>query len=327
MKRNLLLDNAKFVMIFFVVLGHLLYSFETLNVFFEVSHKVIYSFHMPVFIIISGMLTKQKVVIKDYLKKLFKTLLVPLVVFTCLYEILEVILYGSLSSFTQILAPYWLLWYLWSLFIWRILAPYFLKLRYPILISVFIALMTGYFDAVGYTFGISKTVYFFPFFLAGYKLTPNVLSNSKLLKLPKSLLVSIILLNITFFYLASGINSDWLYGCFSYFQLGVEDWFLGPAVRLSLLAISFITSAAVLSLIPKRKTFFTSLGSKTLYIYLLHGFFIKVLMESDLFSVLSNNFSTTINFFIILSIACIITYICSREILCRVTNRLVFSRN
>ena len=54
MVRNPLIDNVKFIMIFFVVLGHLIEPLLSHNSTLSILFKIIYSFHMPVFIIISG---------------------------------------------------------------------------------------------------------------------------------------------------------------------------------------------------------------------------------------------------------------------------------
>ena len=54
MNRDLKLDAIKFIMIFLVVLGHLGYNDYGLGI-----NRVIYSFHMPVFIFLSGYFTSQ----------------------------------------------------------------------------------------------------------------------------------------------------------------------------------------------------------------------------------------------------------------------------
>ena len=61
-KRIYTLDNLKAVLIFLVVLGHLLISFThaTCNSAKYIS-SFIYSFHMPLFIIISGYFSKKTI--------------------------------------------------------------------------------------------------------------------------------------------------------------------------------------------------------------------------------------------------------------------------
>jgi len=57
--RNIKLDNFKGILIFLVVIGHSLFSYNYFNK--DISIKIvnfIYSFHMPLFLIISGHLSK-----------------------------------------------------------------------------------------------------------------------------------------------------------------------------------------------------------------------------------------------------------------------------
>ena len=69
-KRIYELDNLKAILIFLVVLGHLLISFthDTCETAKYLS-SFIYSFHMPLFIIISGYFSKKEIT-KAYILKL-----------------------------------------------------------------------------------------------------------------------------------------------------------------------------------------------------------------------------------------------------------------
>ncbi|MFA8437273.1 MAG: acyltransferase family protein [Marinifilaceae bacterium] len=270
MSRNSLLDNAKFLMIFFVVFGHLIEPFIKQNVVFETIYKIIYSFHMPVFIIISGILTKQTPRIGRE-KKLIQSILVPLIVFTFLYETSDLILKGAPSHYIRSFSPYWILWFLLSLFCWRMVAPFFIKLRYPVLASIIISMIAGYFDSIGCFLSLSRTLYFFPFFLIGFLFTPEIFSHKKLVSIPKVVLVSVLILNILFFILFPDINHRWLYGSCSYTCLGAVGW-TASLIRFGFLVLSFISSVAILLLIPNRKMFFSSIGAKSLYICLARFF-------------------------------------------------------
>ena len=272
MKRNFLLDNSKLIMIFFVVFGHMiepLVNHSTLvdqSIIFEIIYKTIYTFHMPVFIFIAGLLTRQTS-IENNEGKLIKSILIPFIAFTLLFELPQIIVLGTPSNYTKTLAPYWILWFLSSLFLWKISAPFFMKLRYPILLSIAISLVSGYFESIGSFLGLSRTLYFLPFFLIGYKLTPDYLSSSILFKIPKIIPITILLLVFIFFYFLSDISYVWLYGSLSYSKLGISDWY-APFIRLGFLTLSFISSAAIVLLIPNKSTFYTNRGSKSLYIYI-----------------------------------------------------------
>jgi fucose 4-O-acetylase-like acetyltransferase len=52
--RNMSVDNTKFILIAFVVLGHILEINRDCNIISEKLYTFIYSFHMPAFILLSG---------------------------------------------------------------------------------------------------------------------------------------------------------------------------------------------------------------------------------------------------------------------------------
>ena len=75
------LDHAKAMAIILVVAGHFVQSYcPDLNVIF----KIIYSFHMPAFFVLSGFLFSEKKPFKNFIVKKAKSLLLPYVVFSAL---------------------------------------------------------------------------------------------------------------------------------------------------------------------------------------------------------------------------------------------------
>ena len=60
LQRDYLLDNAKYLTIVLVVYGHLIEPLIKDSVIIKVIYMSIYSVHMPIFVIISGMLASIK---------------------------------------------------------------------------------------------------------------------------------------------------------------------------------------------------------------------------------------------------------------------------
>lgn len=88
--RKSFIDIAKGIGIILVALGHL----DTDG---QVSRELIYSFHLPLFFIISGALaSKKKTNFKDYFQKNFKTLYVPYLVFV----VIDTVLFGAIHHFS-----------------------------------------------------------------------------------------------------------------------------------------------------------------------------------------------------------------------------------
>ena len=275
MERNFLLDNAKFLMIFLVVFGHTIQPFIENDLVFKIIFMNIYSYHMPVFIIISGMLTKVSFNSED-LKKSLTSALFPFFAFTLIYEISNILLVGDISYQSKNLYPYPILWFLYSLFIWKISLPILLSFRFPISISIVISISAGYFESIGDFLGIARTLYFLPFYIIGYKIVPNLLSNIKMLSVPKVVWLLIFIANVVFFIFFNDMSAQWLFGSWSYPKLGHFDW-SGGVIRLLLFGISLATAISILFIIPKEKIWITKKGENTLYIYLWHGFFLEAL--------------------------------------------------
>ena len=80
MKRDFYFDNAKFILMFFVVFGHLLQSYIDTDVFISYIYRLIYTFHMPAFILVSGYFAKG-IYEKGYIRHITKKLIVPYVIF------------------------------------------------------------------------------------------------------------------------------------------------------------------------------------------------------------------------------------------------------
>src|SRR5690625_6054498 len=82
-------------------------------------------------------------------------------------------------------------------------------------------------------------------------------------------------------YIAPDLNSGWLLASKSYGDLGMPEY--GGLARLLVYATSALMAMSILAWIPQQKLRITDLGRRTLYVYLLHGFFIQYFREADLF--------------------------------------------
>ena len=107
--RNELIDCLKGLLIILVVVGHVIYDFDV-NAYNNIIYKFCYSFHMFLFIGISGYLIAHKKNDSKWLKKRFFRLIVPFVIWSCI-----IIYYFKLGSyFFMFTNP--VLWYLVVLF-------------------------------------------------------------------------------------------------------------------------------------------------------------------------------------------------------------------
>lgn len=287
-KRESYFDNAKFILILLVIVGHAIEPIIFRSTLLKSLYLFLYLFHMPAFILLAGYFSKNFDK-ENYKKKIISRTLIPYVIFSILYYTADYFFFKRSTFGISLLSPYWILWFLVSLFIWQIMLPFVLKLRYPMLFSILLAVAAGYSNEIGYYLSLSRTIVFFPFFLAGYYLQKKdfeVLQTSAKRIIS---LICIIIIFIAIYLLSSRINPSWLYGSYPYNQLGHPEWHAG-IFRILIYFFSSLLCISFFSLVPKIKTFFTSMGSRTIYSYLLHGLLIKFLISIGLYNLIITSF-------------------------------------
>lgn len=282
LERNAYFDNAKVLLIFLVVFGHMIQPFIDGSDGLKTFYMWVYTFHMPAFIFLSGFFAKGSGS-KKYILKLAKKLIVPYLIFQVIYTIFYFYI-GKEGWQTSMFYPHWSLWFLLSLFCWHMLLYWFKKIPaiLGILIAVQIGLIVGYFGEIGHTFSLSRTFVFFPFFLLGYWLKEEHVMwlKQRAFKLISLVIMAVVAVAI---YYAPDFNSGWLLASKSYGALGAPEY--GGFARLLVYFTSTVMAMSVMAWVPREKGIFTYIGTRTLYVYLLHGFFIQYFRVNDLFKV------------------------------------------
>lgn len=271
-------DNLKAILIFLVVFGHTIEYTQNLNWIF----LIIYSFHMPVFVFISGYFFKGNK--KSILKPISVYIVFQLIYFLVYKLILK-------DNITFNLQPIWLLWYIFALFVWNVIA-YMIKLinnktkifGYAFLIiSIVLSLICGYFDSIGRAWSVSRIITFLPFFLLGYFYRNNNIEilnkNSKILKC----YIILAIICIIYFLSIPNINRIWFFGAYSYKNGGYNIIFKTMTCLFSIIMIYMCTNFA-----PTKKTIISYIGKNTLNIYLYHGLIIKI-FNSQINKMLNKN--------------------------------------
>ncbi|SES67132.1 Fucose 4-O-acetylase [Salinibacillus kushneri] len=278
-KRDPYFDNARFILIFLVVIGHMISPYRHDNQLLNTIYKFIYTFHMPGFILIAGYFAKN-VFKKGYIQKLTKKLLLPYLIFQVIFSCFFVVVEGE-EGFT-LFDPEWTLWFLLSLLGWHLLLLVFARIPYALTIALLIGLFIGMVPMVGTYLSLSRTFVFFPIFLLGYKLKKEHFAALRDPTYQKAALFLLIGLFISYHTILSDLTTDWLLASSSYTDIGVDETY-GVWMRLFIYGVVFLSTFSVLSLIPNRRFAFTDLGGRTLYIYLLHGLVIKILDLTPIF--------------------------------------------
>ncbi|PLT34559.1 acyltransferase family protein [Bacillus sp. V5-8f] len=323
-KRDFFFDNAKFILIAFVVFGHLLKTFVNDNEAIYSLYKTIYTFHMPAFILVSGFFAKGFYK-KGYISKITKKLILPYLIFQMIYAVYYYYLYQKSSLSVDFLDPQWSLWFLISLFCWNIMLLGFAKLKPAVGIgsAILVALLIGYVDSVSNYLSLSRTFVFFPMFLIGYHLSKD---HIKHLLTFKARTFAFLIMAVVFigFYLYPDINYKWLLGSKPYSELEAAS-IISMFKRLAFYLLSLMMVFSFLALIPTGQYFFTQWGKQTLYVYLLHGFFVRFFRESSI----RDHFTNLENFLMLGGISLLITIVLSSRFIASIAQPLIeldFSR-
>ncbi|MGM0126410.1 hypothetical protein IGI37_003839 [Enterococcus sp. AZ194] len=263
-------DNIKGILIFLVVLGHALEYFRLDNPIIETLYTFIYLFHMPVFVFISGYFSKN---LNKGRKTAVTNFLIP---FLLLNSILSagLLLSGNIDSFT-ILNPGWTLWYFYTMFIWRLLLPDLIRVRHVFALSLIAGILAGFVTEFGTFMALARTLSFSPYFLAGYFLKETSVEKIRQLKGRKLVSLVIILLGVLLAVAWTQLDfpPEILWGDrpFSFFELPFYQNILLDIIEY-LIGFGFVF--VFLSLVKKKKHFYTPWGANTLSVYLLHIYFI-----------------------------------------------------
>jgi fucose 4-O-acetylase-like acetyltransferase len=276
-ERDPFFDNAKFLAILLVVIGHSLAY--RLNVpLAKGLYLFIYMFHMPLFIVVTGYFSRNWTFSGGKARKVITNLGVPYLVFETAYSLYDTLVGGN-GLKISLLDPYFLTWFLCALFFWRLSTPVWQQIRWPLAVAVGFSLLS-YMSDLGETFDIHRVIGLLPFYVLGLMLRPE---HFEMLKKPLAGVVGAVTLAGGLFMayvVMNHMTKDWVYWKDPHSELGVDN-LTGTLVRLGMLICGTVLVAAFLAVVPKRRTWFTKLGATTLYAYLLHGFVTRLLAFTD----------------------------------------------
>ena len=265
MKRDYSFDNMKVLLITLVVFGHALEEFGTTGKL-GLIRAVIYSFHMPLFIFISGYFSKSDA--KP--EKLLKTTVIPFIIFNTIWMFTQ----GTAINKINFFKPIYVFWYLLSLFFWRVTVKYFDRVKGIVRLAFIVGIYCGCIGEAERFFSISRTVSFFPYFILGYKFKKE--SIEKIRKVPKiySLALIIAAFAVTVFLNISETMPVKMYELIQSYKATNLDNLHGMILRGTIYIIATIIIFALVNLMPDKEFPVTIYGQRTLCIYVLSSFVI-----------------------------------------------------
>ncbi|MGW3119007.1 acyltransferase family protein [Streptomyces sp. NPDC001107] len=273
-QRDSFFDNAKYLAIVLVAMGH---SWEPLkgdSRILEAAYTVVYCFHMPAFIIISGYFSRSFDMRPDRLRRLVTGVLVPYIVFETAYTLFK--RYGDHdpSMTVSLLDPWYLTWFLIALFIWRLTTPLWKNLRWPLPIALGIAMFGSVSPEIGNDLDLQRVLQFLPYFVLGLCMKPEHFQTVRTRKM-RILAVPVFATAMAVgWWAVPRMNTAWFYHRDAAQEMAAP-WWTGPVMVLALFGCSLLLTACFFAWVPRRRMWFTALGAGTLYGYLLHGFLVK----------------------------------------------------
>ena len=280
----------KGVTIFLVVFGHCIQYgnkpefFGEATFFDDIIFRIIYSFHMPLFALVSGYLfysSSREKTFFESIKKQFSALIIPVISWWLLDKTLYMIRSGSfyeIFTLRNLLSVTSHLWFLWSMF-WCSLSVIVCKkffrdkLIFHFIIFAFGLIMPN-------LFGAALHLFMYPYFIAGYYWHREHLDEKiKSLSLITKFLVSAAIIIIWCIMIGFFKHDDYIYttGITIY---RVRRKILIPGqftIDMFRWAIGFMGCMSVMILLKflRPLKIITSLGNKTLGIYTISSYFIS----------------------------------------------------
>lgn len=305
-QRDCRFDNVRALLIFLVVFCHLCEAF--LDTDRSPFYLAVYGFHVPCLLFVSGYFARFDT------KKLAKRILLPYAVFQVLYSLYDCAYLNPQKEFAlQFTFPYWIMWYLLTLFCCCLLIP-MLKTQRPwaaagsLTLLTILSLHIGTDNLAGYMGSLSRTVVFLPCFFLGFHagtvFAPNFVDGLRRRRRILLPILATVVATYCVILLRTGASTKLLYGAYSYESANAAPW-----QRLMVLAGAMAWMFLLLCLSPNRRIpLWTAIGQRTMPIYLLHGFLQRLLVKQGFF-----RWSEGINLLLALVLTCGILVLLSRR--------------
>ncbi|MFT4231331.1 MAG: acyltransferase family protein [Leucobacter sp.] len=293
-------DNARFLLIVLVVIGHAISTVRTDSQLGFALYAYIYLFHMPAMILLSGLFSRPETTPKAIRSTI--QLIVIWLTWEAIWAVIHFAVEGETPGQNFLVSPAWTLWFLVTLATMRILLPYVAMLRRPLLFSIAVALGSSILPAIGTPFSASRTLAFLPFFVAGWLIRDRGWLDGQWFVRPSRKALTAAWIGIAAlaagFALSPGLRGFWRIDkwltwrddyAWLFRHAPIGDWapsqwiwttLGGIAVAAVLMAVAAALTLALLIVTPRGQSAMTAWGSRTLFVYLLHGPIIWVLRET-----------------------------------------------
>lgn len=272
-ERIFLWDNIKFVLMFFVVVGHCICTYlesGTLGAWGNYLWIITLTYTMPLFCMVSGFFYK-----KRSLGCLLKCYLWPCLLFSAINFIVGYLAHYpkyypvSMNYIIGKLPAMYAMWYLWALFVWGLITPFFKKMGGGgtlLVISLLVAAVSSFWGTK--YLRLSALIGFYPYYLLGIilgehsDLVYRLNSEWKKYSFMVFCVATWVYVVVNLFYPGLAIETD-PSAVLSFTRRGVFIKVFSYVIN-PVLAISFI------GIIPNKELIISKYGAKTMNCYCWH---------------------------------------------------------
>jgi fucose 4-O-acetylase-like acetyltransferase len=275
--RDYLFDNLRAIFIILVVWGHVLTSMMGKSDIIKSIYFFVFFFHMPAMAFVSGYFSKNLEKIRS---NVFVTILIPYLILNVInYSYKMVVIQEHYYGF-RFFRPYWGLWYLLVLFLWKFFLKDLVKIRFLLPLSFLFAILSGFTKEFSDYMALGRMICFLPFFLLGFYCTKEHVE--KIRRIPK--LVSIAVIAIT------GALSTYIVfkDVFKVEVLYLRRPYPADAdvksmvFRILVYIVAIAMIIAIMNITTAKKTFLSIVGTSTMTVYVLHLFTIPLLEKLEI---------------------------------------------
>lgn len=251
-------DNLKSILMLLTVFAHILFQMQNLFEIINFIVDLIYSFHMPAFVFVSGYFGKSEN------SRSFKGI-IKLIILYFIFNTLMGFTYG----FTSLLQPVYSFWYLIALVAWRLTAHHIAKFKEIILILFVVAIFAGFYSDINNTFAIARIIGFYPWYMMGFLMTKE--KNNELLNKKASKRISLGLAAALCTVLLFVLGNSFFQFSDHMLQMGAFGLPINAFGRIVLYIIAFLGITALRCITMKKEIpIVTMMGKNSLWIYVLH---------------------------------------------------------
>ncbi len=274
-------DILKFFLIFTVVLGHIADFYTDRSEGMQSLYLFIYTFHMPLFIFVSGLFSKRTV--NEFR---FDKIAGYMIVYLFTKLVLALYNFIARGEFRfGLFVDGGLPWFMLAMFTFPIITYLVRKVKFPVvlMVSITVALIVGYFKFIGDVFSISRIIVYFPFFYVGYVADAKVLKyvcDKAWVKAVSAVILLVIAIGCFGFGDVFYVLRPLFTGRNPYAAIQ-EHFAYAFVLRLFCYVISALACFSVVALIPNHTKIpaFKVLGARTLSVYVYHYIALYILFN------------------------------------------------